>query len=682
MRWLADWLVGDVVKTGQDNASQKERETIAGYIRMVFRALLVISVVMGVFIAVTVVKWVSPDFLAIDLKLEGGTLAGYVGTALGTVVALAGSLVAIVLALRAQQTSEDTKALQGTANDLSRQANHLAQAGTPEYIKAFDAATSYSAFKADLVLLPLKLRRMQRDGELNDGVLTGLEQKNTELDSVKKGLVEKLFDSILIAVLPNLARRNKDENAQRLIEGLLIEVREEKHFMLAHRAAINLVNEIDDLVKELWEAIGKDGNGEIRSFEQYRGGATEGSRAMTLVEYWFVRLVHPYTEINKNLEFSETDQWLKQIRESFTGTESPNLPSYSPDEEFFKKALTFAANDLSDGEKTGPVPTIVGCYFDSGLYRLLMKINAELKSQDLTSSRIDERQPTKVDNKEVQIALISNEWARRLGEFLTLRKRDEQRKQVIILDQIDRARDGWNDLNTSQNSYFNFIEHLRFWRLCQVLDLILERLRSWEHTRNKHGGRTDREFEAGFDLDHRGIASEWLQGLRNIHQSSTDVTKKLDPEKWSEHLANTWGKAFLAGKKKEQFKAIFRSAANRHKFSKEASERVAEKLAILIDGALRCDILVDESNFKLHETLKTLSDDEKKVIAELALSPLFDRPIFAWNFRGDGYRDLSLPRDMKIFATVYRDSDLKIAKNEWIQWLMDSGGSRSLYWIH
>lgn len=50
-----------------------------------------------------------PNF---DIKLDGQSFANYAGLILGTAVALAGSLVAIVLALRSQKTSENVETLQ------------------------------------------------------------------------------------------------------------------------------------------------------------------------------------------------------------------------------------------------------------------------------------------------------------------------------------------------------------------------------------------------------------------------------------------------------------------------------------------------------------------------------------------------------------------------------------------
>lgn len=82
------------------------------YLSITGKLLIIVSALACVFIAITLAGDSFKGLGAIDLKLDGQTLANYVGLALGTVVSLAGSFVAIMLAVRANDTAERTKRLE------------------------------------------------------------------------------------------------------------------------------------------------------------------------------------------------------------------------------------------------------------------------------------------------------------------------------------------------------------------------------------------------------------------------------------------------------------------------------------------------------------------------------------------------------------------------------------------
>lgn len=118
---VANWLIKDVcpgaddpVCPGADDPNSEVVDVLHKYIKLMGRVLVALTAVALFFVLITAVvlfpELPKSKHLAINLQLDGQTLSGYVGVVLGTVVALAGSLLAIILAQRAislQKTQGD-----------------------------------------------------------------------------------------------------------------------------------------------------------------------------------------------------------------------------------------------------------------------------------------------------------------------------------------------------------------------------------------------------------------------------------------------------------------------------------------------------------------------------------------------------------------------------------------------
>lgn len=421
---FTDWLIG-----GVSNSEDISIESaIKSYLGVIIRSLLPISILMLIFVTITSAHWLTPAGgwdkkfgLLMKLSLDGQTLANYVGIVLGTVVALAGSLVAIVLALRSQKTSEETVKLQKTAN-------RLALGGRPEYQKAFEAAISYAAFKGFLVLLPMTMRRLQRNDKLSNGALSGLDEGNSYTQQLQSDLVKKLFDSILVSILPSLASRDKHgENSQRLIESQIAGVKDADHFMLGLYAGLQLMKSTDELIDSFDEKISE----RCDTYDEYPALKLQESARLTEVEFWFVRHVRPYTKINRNLSFGgDFHPWFKRAENNIISTYDLNIPIV------FKK-------DFKDKlHSSGNAPILTASLSDSGLYEVQRKIL--------------------LAEGDVEIKVIANNWERGL-EAMVRKLTESPSKVVLIYDQIDI----YFDDNNLKNK-FNLSQQLRFWKMCRL----------------------------------------------------------------------------------------------------------------------------------------------------------------------------------------------------------------------
>ena len=246
----------------------------------------------------------------------GSLLSGIVGSA----STFAAALVAIVLAQNAVTIAKQANALNlrsntlaDQGNELNRRSNQIAQGERPEYEEAFKAAASYGAFKADLVLVPMDLRRLQREGLLEYGQLMQKETTGIALDKARDELVQRMIESSLLSVLPSLASKIRGgvsnfrgENWQRLFEALLLHVKKERHFVLAHCVSLQLVHEIDQLIEEAWKKVGFSvRKAETETYFDYLHALGEADdteylpkNALTELEFWFVRHAFPHTQIN------------------------------------------------------------------------------------------------------------------------------------------------------------------------------------------------------------------------------------------------------------------------------------------------------------------------------------------------------------------------------------------------
>jgi len=124
---VADWLIKDVCPGG-DDANSEIIDVLRKYMKLMGRVLVALTAVAVFFVLITALVFFpelhKSKHLAINLELDGQTLSGYVGVVLGTVVALAGSLLAIILAQRAislQKTQGDQIVVQNKLMTLEQE---------------------------------------------------------------------------------------------------------------------------------------------------------------------------------------------------------------------------------------------------------------------------------------------------------------------------------------------------------------------------------------------------------------------------------------------------------------------------------------------------------------------------------------------------------------------------------
>ena len=119
-KFFTEWVIGDLCKDSENpNHDDEIKDILVKYIRLMGRVLVVLIVVAIFFVFVTAYRYFDPkpDF-AIDLKLGEEALVGYIEVVLGTVVALAGSLLAISLAQRAVILQKEQGAQVDRQNEL------------------------------------------------------------------------------------------------------------------------------------------------------------------------------------------------------------------------------------------------------------------------------------------------------------------------------------------------------------------------------------------------------------------------------------------------------------------------------------------------------------------------------------------------------------------------------------
>lgn len=116
MKKIYNWLVPPEL-VQQISSGRTGEQVLTVYIKLARRINLPLIALSFVLIVLTTSRvfetppWLS-GYFSVDLKLDGQTIANYVAMIFGTVVAFAGSLVAITLAMEAQKTSEETKKLE------------------------------------------------------------------------------------------------------------------------------------------------------------------------------------------------------------------------------------------------------------------------------------------------------------------------------------------------------------------------------------------------------------------------------------------------------------------------------------------------------------------------------------------------------------------------------------------
>lgn len=104
--WISDWLIKDICPKSV-NADDVASRTLRQYMRLMGRVFVFLAAIAAVFILITAIVGVtSSPYFSINLELDGQTLSSYVGVVFGTVVALAGSLLAILLAQKAINLQE------------------------------------------------------------------------------------------------------------------------------------------------------------------------------------------------------------------------------------------------------------------------------------------------------------------------------------------------------------------------------------------------------------------------------------------------------------------------------------------------------------------------------------------------------------------------------------------------
>lgn len=584
--------------------------------------------------------------------LSDQSLSGYIGIVIGAGVALGGSLVAIMLAERAVDSSNKQV-------DLTDRANRIAERQTPEAQLASEAAANYERLKGMLLTLPSLMRRAQRDGCFGPGGDRGI---LADLVGIVSGPSRALLESSVPATITNLASTLETRAAAKRGEGnyrvqrqhyfeyafssisydlvfigrlldpqaeMSDDVPLQMHLQRLLHAIFSLVWEIDRLLKEADKEV-----------QQLKGlGVSSSSDASTPAEIYqkgpgkfsqfevsFIERVMPVVQLNTELWLH--DDFRKLAEMSLKHLRNPN---YS------------AATEITAENPIGPDGAVLLALHDSGHAEAMLEIERRAALIGVPHIvRLDEAAwegiADEVDEKHVPIFWITEKAGDRLIQLQTYLKDKPGRwaKRIVVIEQIDLANDS---SNTPSEKYLTLFEQITCWRAVRRINYLLDVLSAEEPA-----------YVMETTLPSREHTVQALGRARAAFQRGTEGA-------WLQLPEGQWLINFVG--------PMFEHAAT-------AIGSVPEEgPGFGLRWALQCNALLelmqadsepqpdattaDEDGDAVHP-LQFVSDcypEFKATLEELSLAPLVDRPWYAFaGINQPSLRDLSFP-DTSFYGVAY-----------------------------
>jgi len=578
----------------------------------------------------------------------------YLGIIFATAVALAGSLVAIMLASRSLDSAKAQSELAEQANriaqaqsTLSDQANQIAERQSTESMLAVEGTAHYQRFKSMLITMPALLRRGQRDRVFDDRAGIALLEQMVQ---IMGGAIDTFLASNVPATAVALAKTIEARHArsapaappaqeQRYFEFAasslqydLAAIRVVLALPPAQRGHLNLrllsmrlLHAVYALVREL-----------DRLFLHVQSiGQLNEEEGFTLLQRTFIRHVAPVAALNGKLNLREDfESFARQI----WGEEKGIIPAAGALREV-------PAHMVNQGG-------LVIALHDAGFSEALADIRRHLASLDRVGQvvRIDDggwvAEADRVADGVVPIFFITEQFDDRLLQvhrFLAPETASRWPQRIVILDQVEQPSAG-----SVFENYLSFDDQLACWRYFAAADIVLARgrqLAGWP------GNRAD--------------ADDVMKLARG------DIGAGLDPAVWDDILV----------RKREQVTAMIARAAASQEDAPADPRRHAEAVLDL------CATLIDEvrapaldpataqafPSFNLHDPDYAGLDATVQLLAK---PPLMERPLFHLPDceRGivDAGRciDLDLP-NTAVFGVAYLNSTFKLPRPTLVRLLSD-----------
>lgn len=369
---------------------------------------------------------------------------------------------------------------------------------------------------------------------------------------------------------------------------------------------------------------------------------------LTEVEFWFVKHVYPYANLDRRVTFGDfEDLKTKAINSLYefskkNGVVIDGIKSY-------KQISLF-----DDSNTTKNSVSVIASMEDSSLFKILGD-NRKFFPKELEFETITMRVPSVAElEKECVLQVVfPNKWDVNFAHLLlNIKEAGEKRKAKIILifDQVGMYKDSLPNSN-----HLTLSQHLLFWKLCrQLCGLLAQSEIQIRHELSQPGFQANKH-------DHK---DQW-----NAFRDSKKHLNKM--RRLSKGLAFDMN---LFATRYDDFIKIFSDASKDIEITDDFnSDEMYLKLLKLAQGGLALDF----------------SDDELKVIENLAKSPMFGRPFYGLKYPSFSvYTDIPgiMPNNLQILAYVNFDDKLDWPTNIFVEWMMvnpnDKGRThKDIYWI-
>lgn len=641
--------------------------------------------------------------------LSDQSLSGYIGIVIGAAVALGGSFVAIMLAERAVESSNDQV-------KLTERANEIAERQTPEAQLASDAAVHYERLKGMLITVPSFMRRAQRDGCFAPG---GDHTILRDLVGIVSVPVRNMLGSNVPATIASLAwtletRRKAaaldsqvwQVQRQRYfeyafssisydlvhIEGLLaasVQPNQEIEMLQMHlqrllHAIFSLARHIDHLLltaeKEEIRSSAEARQSELVPRGEAQAFIKEASR-FSKFELSFIMRVMPAVKLNSKLWLG--DDFKRLARESvrhldLKGHEQMEAWPLNRDTlEMSQGGLILALHDSGHAEaiqrieysftpREGPEETGLEPF---GNARSGSKRPALIRLDD--GGWVDEAE--KKDGTHVPIFWITERAGDRLVQLQRYLDRQNGRwsKHIVVFDQVEFAEDS---PNTATSKYLTLFDQLACRRVFAAVSNLCGAVQERggglpdeleeQHERVRQAlKRARRAFHDNGSVDKLELPgghylTDYVQPMIEHAAAATDSV----PEGWT-GFALTWAL---------QCNELLDQIQSDQLYQEDlADERPADGGAAAIPGSQGNEQVMQDTHPEVEPAeradpfhfVATCFTEFKTTMEELAKAPLLDRPWYAYAGidHNQAPRDYSFP-NTTFYGVAYIDSEFKIPR--------------------
>lgn len=574
---------------------------------------------------------------------DAQSVANYVGTLLGTVVALAGSLVAISLAIQAL--------------NVSKEQNRQSIASRPEYEKGLDAAMAYARFKGILILLPFELRAAQRTNPIDSKTILSGSPDDASLTSLTKHLNE-LSDTTFITLFNSIAWKyggdGTGDDSQFLFLNRFAALQSAKNVIRGVQLALTMKNEIDEVIRQMHDKMPK-----FDSFEQYRVAMkdSDDKANLTEIEFWFIKHAYPYVNLDRTITFGDFEDLKTKAKNSLDNFAKKNGVIIDDIKSYKDISL------IDDSYATKNPATVIVSLEDSSLFKILDDNRKYFSTKNTDFKTISMQIPSVEDLKKEGViqVVLPNLWDVKLTQLLSVVKEAgdaRKAKLLVVFDQIGLYKDSLK----ADSKYLTLGQQLDFWKFCRHLCNLLAQ----SEIQIKQGLRKP-SFQAN-KHDHKDEWNKFRDSKEHLN-SMRLLLKNLD----------TPAREIFSSKRDNYITIL-----------KAAGDKIGVTVGIEVGDT---DDFNEVMLFKLSEIGSEsmrldFTDDEIKIINHLAKSPLFDRPFYGLRYLvNSAYTDIpsKMPDNMQMLAYVNFDNNLDWPINIFIEWMMvkpnNKGTHKDIYWI-